>query len=271
MTGKMNYEIMTEQMRKEILEEGLLEAKDTLQFHLRYQYGYGDLEVDDSFSVIQGFYVNFLWSYIYEAYAKQIMPPAPELDVMALIEAGLDPLTAVPPPVKPPEVLPEGKLTYDELGMLLDERGIGLYPTAYKWPISKEELNALLEIYDEAVADADAVVRGAVDNYFMEKLVYEMTASYCAHALAGLLAEHGAIFEICIDDFKADEFRAHVAGSEDDLIICTTRETVYEDTLRAINKLKDPDAMYELKLLRECFKPKDVNCHADCDHDEKGA
>ena len=255
MAGKMNYGIMTEQMRKEILEVGLLEAKDTLQFHLRYQYGYGDLEVDDSFSVIQGFYVNFLWSYIYETYGR---------------------MTAGSSVVKTTarEDIPKGKLTYDELEMLLDERGMGLYPTAYKWPISKKELDALLEIHDEAVADADAVVSGAIDNYFMEKLVYEMTASYCARALADLLAEHEAIFEISIDDFKADEFRAHVAfesDPEDDLIICTTRGTVYEDTLRAINKLKDPDAMYELKLLRECFKPKDVNCDADCDQDEKGA
>ena len=229
-------------MRNEVLEEGRLEAKDTVAFHLRHEYEYGyeyeDVDIEYSLPVILGFYEGFLWSYIYEAYGRM---------------AAASPVVMAPAP----EGIPEGKLTYDELEMMLGQRDMSLYPTAYKWAISKEELDSLLEIYDEAVADAEDVVSGAIDDYFKEKLVYGLTVSFCCHKLADLLAENDATFIIRTYDFTPDKFHAYVTLESDpeaDLIIETTRATVYEDTLRAINKLKDPDAMYELKLLGKCFK-----------------
>lgn len=135
---------MTEQTRKEVLKEAQKEAYLSLQSYMRHQYYYGEEDWDEELPYIEGAYRLRLWTCL--------------LKRKAMCAASCS-----------------RQMSYDEVKKRLDAKRICFFDWDYDNPISAEEFDILIAMYDEALAMSGDVGKQVLDDYQKEKLAYEKT------------------------------------------------------------------------------------------------
>lgn len=206
-----NEHTMTEQTRKEVLQEAQKTAYISLQSYMRQQYYYGEEDWDEELPYIEGAYRHRLWASLLES--------------------------------KPVSQEPGSRqMSFDEVKERLYEKRISFFDFDYKNPVSAEEFDVLIAMYDEALAMSGEVGRQVLEDYLKEKLAYEKTCEACDKELETVLAEHNALFEIDIVSFSPESFYGYVALKDDldvNSIYPTSLSTISQDTKAALAELKE--------------------------------
>ena len=206
-----NEHTMTEQTRKEVLQEAQKTAYISLQSYMRQQYYYGEEDWDEELPYIEGAYRHRLWASLLES--------------------------------KPVSQEPGSRqMSFDEVKERLYEKRISFLDFDYKNPVTAEEFDVLISMYDEALAMSGEVGRQVLEDYLKEKLAYEKTCEACDKELEMLLAEHNALFEIDIVSFSPESFYGYVALKDDldvNSIYPTSLSTISQDTKAALAELKE--------------------------------
>ena len=206
-----NEHTMTEQTRKEVLQEAQKTAYISLQSYMRQQYYYGEEDWDEELPYIEGAYRHRLWASLLES--------------------------------KPVSQEPGSRqMSFDEVKERLYEKRISFFDFDYKNPVSPEEFDALIAMYDEALALSGEVSKRVLEDYQKEKLAYEKTCEACDKELEMLLAEHNALFEIDIVSFSPESFYGYVALKDNldvNSIYPTSLSTISQDTKAALAELKE--------------------------------
>lgn len=206
-----NEHTMTEQTRKEVLQEAQKTAYISLQSYMRQQYYYGEEDWDEELPYIEGAYRHRLWASLLES--------------------------------KPVSQEPGSRqMSFDEVKEKLNAQRISFFDFYYKNPVSAEEFDVLIAMYDEALAMSGEVGRQVLEDYLKEKLAYEKTCEACDKELEMLLAEHNALFEIDIVSFSPESFYGYVALKDDldvNSIYPTSLSTISQDTKAALTELKE--------------------------------
>lgn len=206
-----NEQTMTEQTRKEVLQEAQKTAYISLQSYMRQQYYYGEEDWDEELPYIEGAYRHRLWASLLES--------------------------------KPVSQEPGSRqMSFDEVKERLYEKRISFFDFDYKNPVTAEEFDVLISMYDEALAMSGEVGRQVLEDYLKEKLAYEKTCEACDKELEMLLAEHNALFEIDIVSFSPKSFYGYVALKDNldvNSIYPTSLSTISQDTKAALAKLKE--------------------------------
>ena len=202
---------MTEQTRKEVLQEAQKTAYISLQSYMRQHYYYGEEDWDEELPYIEGAYRHRLWASLLES--------------------------------KPVSQEPGSRqMSFDEVKERLYEKRISFFDFDYKNPVTAEEFDVLISMYDEALAMSGEVGRQVLEDYLKEKLAYEKTCEACDKELEMLLAEHNALFEIDIVSFSPESFYGYVALKDDldvNSIYPTSLSTISQDTKAALAELKE--------------------------------
>lgn len=206
-----NEQTMTEQTRKEVLQEAQKTAYISLQSYMRQQYYYGEEDWDEELPYIEGAYRHRLWASLLES--------------------------------KPVSQEPGSRqMSFDEVKERLYEKRISFFDFNYKNPVTAEEFDVLISMYDEALAMSGEVGRQVLEDYLKEKLAYEKTCEACDKELEMLLAEHNALFEIDIVSFSPESFYGYVALKDNldvNSIYPTSLSTISQDTKAALAELKE--------------------------------
>lgn len=206
-----NEQTMTEQTRKEVLQEAQKTAYISLQSYMRQQYYYGEEDWDEELPYIEGAYRHRLWASLLES--------------------------------KPVSQEPGSRqMSFDEVKERLYEKRISFFDFDYKYPVTAEEFDVLISMYDEALAMSGEVGRQVLEDYLKEKLAYEKTCEACDKELEMLLAEHNALFEIDIVSFSPKSFYGYVALMDNldvNSIYPTSLSTISQDTKAALAELKE--------------------------------
>lgn len=202
---------MTEQTRKEVLQEAQKTAYISLQSYMRQQYYYGEEDWDEELPYIEGAYRHRLWASLLES--------------------------------KPVSQKPGSRqMSFDEVKERLYEKRISFFDFNYKNPVTAEEFDVLISMYDEALVMSGEVGRQVLEDYLKEKLAYEKTCEACDKELEMLLAEHNALFEIDIVSFSPESFYGYVALKDNldvNSIYPTSLSTISQDTKAALAELKE--------------------------------
>lgn len=202
---------MTEQTRKEVLQEAQKTAYISLQSYMRQQYYYGEEDWDEELPYIEGAYRHRLWASLLES--------------------------------KPVSQEPGSRqMSFDEVKERLYEKRISFFDFDYKNPVTAEDFDVLISMYDEALAMSGEVGRQVLEDYLNEKLAYEKTCEACDKELEMLLAEHNALFEIDIVSFSPESFYGYVALKDNldvNSIYPTSLSTISQDTKAALAELKE--------------------------------
>lgn len=202
---------MTEQTRKEVLQEAQKTAYISLQSYMRQQYYYGEEDWDEELPYIEGAYRHRLWASLLES--------------------------------KPVSQEPGSRqMSFNEVKERLYEKRISFFDFDYKNPVTAEEFDVLISMYDEALAMSGEVGRQVLEDYLKEKLAYEKTCEACDKELEMLLAEHNALFEIDIVSFSPKSFYGYVALKDNldvNSIYPTSLSTISQDTKAALAELKE--------------------------------
>lgn len=202
---------MTEQTRKEVLQEAQKTAYISLQSYMRQQYYYGEEDWNEELPYIEGAYRHRLWASLLES--------------------------------KPVSQEPGSRqMSFDEVKERLSEKRISFFDFNYKNPVTAEEFDVLISMYDEALAMSGEVGRQVLEDYLKEKLAYEKTCEACDKELEMLLAEHNALFEIDIVSFSPESFYGYVALKDNlnvNSIYPTSLSTISQDTKAALAELKE--------------------------------
>ena len=202
---------MTEQTRKEVLQEAQKTAYISLQSYMRQQYYYGEEDWDEELPYIEGAYRHRLWASLLESKSVSQEPGSRQM-------------------------------SFDEVKERLYEKRISFFDFDYKNPVSAEEFDVLIAMYDEALAMSGEVGRQVLEDYLKEKLAYEKTCEACDKELETVLAEHNALFEIDIVSFSPESFYGYVALKDDldvNSIYPTSLSTISQDTKAALAELKE--------------------------------
>ena len=206
-----NEHTMTEQTRKEVLQEAQKTAYISLQSYMRQQYYYGEEDWDEELPYIEGAYRHRLWASLLES--------------------------------KPVSQEPGSRqMSFDEVKERLYEKRISFFDFDYKNPVTAEEFDVLISMYDEALAMSGEVGRQVLEDYLKEKLAYEKTCEACDKELETVLAEHNALFEIDIVSFSPESFYGYVALKDNldvNSIYPTSLSTISQDTKAALAELKE--------------------------------
>ena len=206
-----NEHTMTEQTRKEVLQEAQKTAYISLQSYMRQQYYYGEEDWDEELPYIEGAYRHRLWASLLES--------------------------------KPVSQEPGSRqMSFDEVKERLYEKRISFFDFDYKNPVTAEEFDVLISMYDEALAMSGEVGRKVLEDYLKEKLAYEKTCEACDKELEMLLAEHNALFEIDIVSFSPESFYGYVALKDNldvNSIYPTSLSTISQDSKAALAELKE--------------------------------
>lgn len=206
-----NEQTMTEQTRKEVLQEAQKTAYISLQSYMRQQYYYGEEDWNEELPYIEGAYRHRLWASLLES--------------------------------KPVSQEPGSRqMSFDEVKERLYEKRISFFDFDYKNPVTAEEFDVLISMYDEALAMPGEVGRQVLEDYLKEKLAYEKTCEACDKELEMLLAEHNALFEIDIVSFSPESFYGYVALKDNldvNSIYPTSLSTISQDTKAALAELKE--------------------------------
>lgn len=206
-----NEQTMTEQTRKEVLQEAQKTAYISLQSYMRQQYYYGEEDWDEELPYIEGAYRHRLWASLLES--------------------------------KPVSQEPGSRqMSFDEVKERLYEKRISFFDFDYKNPVTAEEFDVLISMYDEALAMSGEVGRQVLEDYLKEKLAYEKTCEACDKELETVLAEHNALFEIDIVSFSPESFYGYVALKDNldvNSIYPTSLSTISQDTKAALAELKE--------------------------------
>ena len=206
-----NEQTMTEQTRKEVLQEAQKTAYISLQSYMRQQYYYGEEDWDEELPYIEGAYRHRLWASLLES--------------------------------KPVSQEPGSRqMSFDEVKERLYEKRISFFDFNYKNPVTAEEFDVLISMYDEALAMSGEVGRQVLEDYLKEKLAYEKTCEACDKELEMLLAEYNALFEIDIVSFSPESFYGYVALKDNldvNSIYPTSLSTISQDTKAALAELKE--------------------------------
>lgn len=206
-----NEQTMTEQTRKEVLQEAQKTAYISLQSYMRQQYYYGEEDWDEELPYIEGAYRHRLWASLLES--------------------------------KPVSQEPGSRqMSFDEVKERLYEKRISFFDFDYKNPVTAEGFDVLISMYDEALAMSGEVGRQVLEDYLKEKLAYEKTCEACDKELEMLLAEHNALFEIDIVSFSPESFYGYVALKDNldvNSIYPTSLSTISQDTKAALAELKE--------------------------------
>lgn len=206
-----NEQTMTEQTRKEVLQEAQKTAYISLQSYMRQQYYYGEEDWDEELPYIEGAYRHRLWASLLES--------------------------------KPVSQEPGSRqMSFDEVKERLYEKRISFFDFDYKNPVTAEDFDVLISMYDEALAMSGEVGRQVLEDYLKEKLAYEKTCEACDKELEMLLAEHNALFEIDIVSFSPESFYGYVALKDNldvNSIYPTSLSTISQDTKAALAELKE--------------------------------
>jgi hypothetical protein len=206
-----NEQTMTEQTRKEVLQEAQKTAYISLQSYMRQQYYYGEEDWDEELPYIEGAYRHRLWASLLES--------------------------------KPVSQEPGSRqMSFDEVKERLYEKRISFFDFDYKNPVTAEEFDVLISMYDEALAMSGEVGRQVLEDYLKEKLAYEKTCEACDKELEMLLAEHNALFEIDIVSFSPESFYGYVALKDNldvNSIYPTSLSTISQETKAALAELKE--------------------------------
>ena len=206
-----NEQTMTEQTRKEVLQEAQKTAYISLQSYMRQQYYYGEEDWDEELPYIEGAYRHRLWASLLESKPVSREPGSRQM-------------------------------SFDEVKERLYEKRISFLDFDYKNPVTAEEFDVLISMYDEALAMSGEVGRQVLEDYLKEKLAYEKTCEACDKELEMLLAEHNALFEIDIVSFSPESFYGYVALKDDldvNSIYPTSLSTISQDTKAALAELKE--------------------------------
>lgn len=202
---------MTKQTRKEVLKEAQMAAYTSLQSYMRHQYYYGEEDWDEELPYIEEAYRHRLWASLLES--------------------------------KPVSQEPGSRqMSFDEVKERLYEKRISLFDFDYKNPVTAEEFDVLISMYDEALAMSGEVGRQVLEDYLKEKLAYEKTCEACDKELEMLLAEHNALFEIDIVSFSPESFYGYVVLKDNldvNSIYPTSLSTISQDTKAALAELKE--------------------------------
>ena len=206
-----NEQTMTEQTRKEVLQEAQKTAYISLQSYMRQQYYYGEEDWNEELPYIEGAYRHRLWASLLES--------------------------------KPVSQEPGSRqMSFDEVKERLYEKRISFFDFNYKNPVTAEEFDVLISMYNEALAMSGEVGRQVLEDYLKEKLAYEKTCEACDKELEMLLAEHNALFEIDIVSFSPESFYGYVALKDNldvNSIYPTSLSTISQDTKAALAELKE--------------------------------
>lgn len=201
---------MTEQTRKEVLQEAQKEAYVSLQSYMRHQYYYGEEDWDEELPYIEGAYRYRLWTSLLKR--------------------------------KPASAEPGSRqMSFDEVKEKLDAKRISFFDFDYKSPVTPEELELLLAMYDEAFGISGEVGKRVLEDYQKEKLAYEKTSEGCEKELEKVLSEYNALFEIDIVSFTPECFYGYVAlrdNLEINAIYPTSPTTLSQDTVTALKGLQ---------------------------------
>lgn len=130
---------MTKQTRNEVLKEAQKAAYTSLQSYMRHQYYYGEEDWDEELPYIEGAYRYRLWTSLYER-----MPVSQESG--------------------------KRQMSFDEVKEKLDARRISFIDSDYKTPVSPEEFDVLIAMYDEAMGMSAGVGKKVLEDYQKEKL-----------------------------------------------------------------------------------------------------
>jgi hypothetical protein len=206
-----NEQTMTEQTRKEVLQEAQKTAYISLQSYMRQQYYYGEEDWNEELPYIEGAYRHRLWASLLESKPVSREPGSRQM-------------------------------SFDEVKVRLYEKRISFFDFDYKNPVTAEEFDVLISMYDEALAMSGEVGRQVLEDYLKEKLAYEKTCEACDKELEMLLAEHNAFFEIDIVSFSPESFYGYVALKDNldvNSIYPTSLSTISQDTKAALGELKE--------------------------------
>ena len=204
---------MTKQTRNEVLKEAQKAAYTSLQSYMRHQYYYGEEDWDEELPYIEGAYRYRLWTSLLEC-----LPVSQESG--------------------------KRQMSFDEVKEKLDARRISFIDSDYKTPVSPEEFDVLIAMYDEAMGMSAGVGKKVLEDYQKEKLAYEKTCEACDKELEKVLAEHNALFAIDKVSFRPESFYGYVALKDNldvNSIYPTSSATVYQDTVAALKGLKNGD------------------------------
>ena len=178
---------------------------------MRQQYYYGEEDWDEELPYIEGAYRHRLWASLLES--------------------------------KPVSQEPGSRqMSFNEVKERLYEKRISFFDFDYKNPVTAEEFDVLISMYDEALAMSGEVGRQVLEDYLKEKLAYEKTCEACDKELEMLLAEHNALFEIDIVSFSPKSFYGYVALKDNldvNSIYPTSLSTISQDTKAALAELKE--------------------------------
>ena len=206
-----NEQPLTEQSSKEVLQEAQKTAYISLQSYMRQQYYYGEEDWDEELPYIEGAYRYRLWTSLLES--------------------------------KPVSQEPGSRqMSFDEVKERLYEKRISFFDFDYKNPVTAEEFDVLIAMYDEALAMSGEVGKRVLEDYLKEKLAYERTCEACDKELETVLAEHNALFEIDIVSFSPESFYGYVALKDNldvNSIYPTSLSTISQDTKAALAELKE--------------------------------
>ena len=205
---------MTKQTREEIIKQAQNEAYIYLQDYMRHRYYYGNEDWEEELPNIEGAYGYGLWTSLLTAYLKH-RPACSTSDCH--------------------------HLTFAEVRELLDKKDITFFELEYTTPVTKEELDKVIAMYDDTIVTSGQVAERVLEDYYKEKSVYEETSESCEQALEEVLEEFDAYFSIDIVSFRPDKFYGYVTFKEDldtNAYYQTTLATLQEDTIAALNQLK---------------------------------
>lgn len=207
---------MTEQTRSKFLARAHRRAYAGLRYYMRSLYCFGDEDWDKELQYLEGSYMYSVWNRLYDA----IFNTRPRF----------------------PRHAP---MTRGETIAQIKKYGLPPYYELEK-PISQEDFDYLISMYFETKLTLKDVVKSAIEDYYKDKVSYTMLLLTCKKLLAKILEENNVLFKIDIATFNPDKFIGHVAlenATSANHKYPTTLETVVEDTIAAIRKLRSEESV----------------------------
>ena len=201
---------MTEEKRKQTFIIAQEDAYESMQLYMKHQYYFCDEDWDEEQEYIKGAYLYRIWNKLYEEVSSHC------------------------------EHLSATFLTEDVVLTKLRECNLPLF-YKHEGPITSEGLEAILAMFAEATTTSYSVVKKLIEDYYKEKVAYEMITIACREALEKVLTENKALFDIDITSFNPHSFYGYVTFVENTdigLDYPTTLATIVEDTEKAISSLK---------------------------------
>lgn len=208
---------MTEEIKMQTLINAQAKAHQAMLPYMKRQYYFCDENWDTELVYIRNAYMYRVWAKLYEEVSRNCSQ------------------------------LSSGHLKEEDVIVRLREENLPLY-YEHKAPVTSEGLDDILTMYYESLKTSESAAKKIIEDYYKDKVTYEMLLITCRERLEKLLTENDVIFEIDIATFIPNAFLAHVTFKDDISIgidYPTTLDTIVEDTELTIIALKEERALYQ--------------------------